>query len=116
MRHSKIANASTTGWVFNNSNNSLPDTLEANLISAINGVGVQLSGTSQVLMTNTVIMDNQSGGVNLNQTGAQLTFLHPTIARNTGYGLRAAGGTRQRSLTLFLPAMLWQSGLNPVLV
>jgi len=92
VRHCKIVNASSTGWVFNNSNNSLPDTLDANLISAITGVGVQLSGTSHVLMTNTVIMDNQTGGVNLNQSGTQLTLLHPTIARNNVYGLRTAGG------------------------
>ncbi len=37
-------------------------------------------------------MDNESGGVNLDQSGVQLSLLHPTLARNNIYGLRATNG------------------------
>jgi hypothetical protein len=92
VRRSSITNAYTTGWQITNSSNVLPDTLDGNRISATNGVGLGLSGFSQVVLANTAIFDNVSGGVNLNDSGAQLTLLHPTLARNKVYGLRAASG------------------------
>jgi plastocyanin len=91
VRRCSITNSSSTGWQISNSSLA-NNTLDANRISAANGLGLRLSGTSQVLMTNMAIFDNQGGGVNLDQSGTQLTLLHPTLARNKVYGLRAAGG------------------------
>ena len=92
VRHSTITNASTAGWQFNNSSNLLSATLNGNQIALNTGVGLRLSGSSQVLLANTAVLDNVSGGINVDQSGAQLTLLHPTLARNKVYGLRAAAG------------------------
>ena len=114
VRHSEIANASSTGWVFNNSNNTLSDTLDANIISAINGVGIQLNGTSQVLMANTVVIDNRVvvlTSIKWNPIDANCTQRLPAIP---SMDYVQQGEQAQRSQMQFSLAMLWQSGLNPV--
>ncbi len=98
VRHSSISYANTAGWQIYNSSNVLTATLDGNRISSTKGIGVRLSGTSQVTLSNAAILDNESGGLNLDQSGVQLTLLHPTLARNKVYGLRAANGT-QATLT-----------------
>ena len=98
VRHSSISYANTAGWQIYNSSCLLTATLDGNRISSTKGTGVRLSGTSLVTLSNAAILDNESGGVNLDQSGVQLTLLHPTLARNKVYGLRAANGT-QATLT-----------------
>lgn len=92
VHRSSITNAYTAGWQISNSNNVLPATLDGNRISTTDGVGLRLSNSSQAQMANLAIFDNVSGGVNLDQSGVQLTLLHPTLARNKVYGLRTATG------------------------
>ena len=93
VRGSSITNAYKAGWQIYNSSNVRAATLDGNRVSATGtGLGLRLSGTSQVVLANAAIFDNDSGGVNLDTSGTQITLLHPTLARNKVYGLRAATG------------------------
>jgi Right handed beta helix region len=93
VRRCAISYGYKAGWQIFNSSTLLPTTLDGNRISASSsGPGLRLSGTSQVVLANTAILDNDSGGANLDASGTQLTLLHPTLARNKVYGLRAATG------------------------
>ncbi len=92
VRQCSITNTATAGWQIYNSNASQAATLDGIRIASGSGVGIRLSGTSQVLMANAAILDNANGGVNLDQSGVQLNLVHATLARNKVFGVRAAGG------------------------
>jgi len=91
VRRSKISNGDTAGWQIVNSNITQSGILDGNLIFDNPDYGLMIGGASQVLISNTAIIDNV-GGVYLAQSGVQAALPHTTLARNTYSGLKVVTG------------------------
>ena len=92
---SQISNSETAAWQIVNSNVTQNTILDGNRVLSNPGDGLRISGTSQVILANTVALDTVGSGI-ITQSGAQAALLHTTLAGNT-YGLSAKGSS---SLTL----------------
>ncbi|PKO19096.1 MAG: hypothetical protein CVU39_00665 [Chloroflexi bacterium HGW-Chloroflexi-10] len=90
---SKIESSGTAGWQIFNSNFSQNNLLDGNRLISNPGVGLRISGTSQVILTNTAFVRNTGGGIYLAQSGVQATLLQTTLVENGSYGVRAVSGT-----------------------
>jgi plastocyanin len=92
VRHSQISTSGTAGWQIVNSNVSQNTILDGNRISSNPGIGLRISGTSQVVLANTAALNNTGGGIFLAQSGVQAALLHTTLAGNS-YGVRTVNGS-----------------------
>ncbi len=88
---SQISNSATAAWQIVDSNVSQNTILDGNRLVSNPGDGLRISGTSQVILANTVALDNAANGI-ITQSGAQAALLHTTLAGNT-YGLYAKGNS-----------------------
>ncbi len=89
---SKISNSGTAGWQIFNSNVTQNNILDGNRLFSNPGVGLRISGASQVLLANTALVNNVGDGIFLAQSGAQATLLQTTLA-GSDHGVRTLSGS-----------------------
>ena len=78
--HAQISSSGTGGWQIFNSNVTQNTVLDGSRIFSNPGVGLRISGTSQVILVNTAAVSNTGGGILLAQSGVQATLLQTTLA------------------------------------